>query len=414
MKKLFISLCLFLAISSVSALNFVPDPNKVYNIVESTSNAVIGASGTQPALTDKMDIASQAFHFVSTGETDTYYILNGNSKYLNKVSTNGYDTRFADTISVVGNNSKWVIVGADATSGIRLMMVNNSKYLSSDGTSYGSSLYCDKPVDHSNGLYKLQEATIYTGTPTTVYNETFSAAGVDGTDGAIWTGAPSTLAGASPSKWPGGVDLQTEGDGNMTLVSQWWNLTLKLTTVDAAVIIPDINVAGYSNLQFSIDGYREGGSLAPILYVKVGTGAWVLQSTQGVGNYWNWTTAVTSIKDASGVQLSNVSKISLKISSNESGTTKYYLDNIKVLGRPIITTSLSSESKEVFSVYPNPATNYILTKNAQKVTITDLNGRLVKEAFNAERVDVSSLAKGAYIVKVNVSNITKIGKLIKQ
>jgi len=415
MKKLYLSLYLFLAIPTVFALTFVPDPNKVYNFVESTSNNVIGANGTQPALTDKQDLASQAFHFVSTGETDTYYILNGDSKYLNKVSTNGYDTRFADTISVVGNNSKWVIVGADATTGIRLMMVNNSKYLSSDGTSYGSTLYCDKPVDHSNGLYKVQEATIYTGTPSTVYNEPFSPAGVDGTDGAIWTGAPSTLAGAIPSNWPGGIDLQTTGDGNLTLVSQWWNLRLKLTTDDAAVIIPDINVAGYTNLLFSIDGYREGDGLAPTLEVKVGNGAWVSQATQKVGTYNNWTTAVTSIKDASGIQLSNVSTISLRISSQESGSIKYYFDNIKILGRaPNVPTSLSDKSKNVFSVYPNPATNYILTKNAQKVTIADLNGGIVKEAFNAEKVDVSSLAKGVYIVKVNVAGSTKVGKLIKE
>ena len=411
MKKLLLSICLFLTISTVFAQTFVPDPNKVYNFVESTSNNVIGANGTQPALTDKQDLASQAFHFVSTGETDTYYILNGDSKYLNKVSTNGYDTRFADTISVVGNNSKWVIVGADATTGIRLMMVNNSKYLSSDGISYGSTLYCDKPVDHSNGLYKLQVATIYTGTTTTLYNETFSPTGVD--VNADWTGKPSTLAGGN--KWSAGIDLQTEGDGNMNLVSNSSNLRLKLTSVDAAVIIPDINVAGYTNLLFSIDGYREGDGLAPTLEVKVGNGAWVSQATQKVGTYNNWTTAVTSIKDASGIQLSNVSTISLRISSQESGSIKYYFDNIKILGRaPNVPTSLSDKSKDVFSVYPNPATNYILTKNAQKVTIADLNGGIVKEAFNAEKVDVSSLAKGVYIVKVNVAGSTKVGKLIKE
>jgi hypothetical protein len=412
MKKLFISLCLFLAISSVYAVTFVPDPNKVYNIVQSSSNNVFGASGTSPVLSDKQDLASQAFKFVSTGVTDTtYFLKNGSNMYLNRIKGNGYDTNY-DAVTK-GDSSKWVIVGADAT-GFRLKNVSTQKYLAANVTSYGSNLYCDKGATDGNGLYKLQEATIYTGTPSTVYKETFSAAGVDGTDGAIWTGAPSTLAGANPSKWPGGIDLQTTGDGNMTLVSQWWNLTLKLTTADAAVIIPDINVAGYTNLQFSIDGYREGGSLAPILDVKVGTGAWVSQATQGVGNYWNWTTAVTSIKDASGIQLSNVSKISLRISSNESGTTKYYLDNVKILGRPSVTTSLSSELKEVFSVYPNPATNYILTKNAQKVTITDLNGRLVKEAFNTERVDVSSLAKGAYLVKVNVSGSIQVGKLLKK
>ena len=396
----------------VTAHNFVPDPNKVYNIVESGSNNVVGPSGvgsTQPALTDKQDLASQAFHFVSTGVNDTtYYLLNEDKKYLNKSGTQNWVSILEDTIS--GTNSKWAIVGADAT-GIRLKNINNGSYLAADATSYGSTLWTDKAVDNPRGLYKLQEATIYTGTPTTLYNEPFSPVGVD--VNANWIGAPSTLAGAN--NWSGGIDLQTEGDGNMTLASQWSNLRLKLTSADSAVIIPDINVAGYTNLQFSIDGYREDSPLAPILDVKVGTGDWVSQSTQGVGNYWNWTTAVTSLKDAGGIQLSNVSTISLKISVTDPSTSLYYLDNVKVLGRaPSIPTSLSNKSMDVFSVYPNPATNYILTKNAQKVTIVDLNGRIVKEAINTEKVDVSSLANGAYIVKVKIDNATKIGKLIKE
>jgi len=72
-----------------------------------------------------------------------------------------------------------------------------------------------------------------------------------------------------------------------------------------------------------------------------------------------------------------------------------------------------NSKSEAFSVYPNPASKYILTPNAQTVSILDLNGRIVKEAINSEKVDVSSLAKGAYIVKVKVNNTTKIGKLIK-
>jgi len=50
----------------------------------------------------------------------------------------------------------------------------------------------------------------------------------------------------------------------------------------------------------------------------------------------------------------------------------------------------------------------------KKVSIVDLNGRIVNETLNAEKVDVSSLANGAYIVKVKTNGITKIGKLIKQ
>jgi hypothetical protein len=329
---------------------FVPDPNKIYNIIESNSNNVVGPSSvgsTQPALTDKQDLASQAFSFVSTGETDTYYLKNGSDMYLNRIKGDGWSTNY-DAVTKL-DSSKWVIEGVDATS-IRLKNVSTNGYLAADGLSYGSSLYCNKSNSNGNGLYKLQEATIYSGTPSTVYNETFSPTGVD--VNANWTGLPSTLAGAN--KWSGGIDLQTAGDGNLRLESMWSNLRLKLATTDSAVIINNINVSGYSNLQFSIDGYREGGPLAPTLYVKVGAGAWVLQSTQGVGNYWNWTTAVTSIKDASGIQLSNVSTISLKLSVVDASTTAYRLDNVKILGRPI-----NYEFTGATSTDPTVSTNWL-------------------------------------------------------
>jgi len=91
----------------------------------------------------------------------------------------------------------------------------------------------------------------------------------------------------------------------------------------------------------------------------------------------------------------------------------YYFDDINQ-SASLITTGLTAESNAKLSVYPNPAQNYILTPNAEKVTVMDLNGRIVKESVNVERLDISSLAKGSYIVKMQVNNDTKIGKLIKE
>ncbi|MDD4969401.1 MAG: T9SS type A sorting domain-containing protein [Paludibacter sp.] len=120
------------------------------------------------------------------------------------------------------------------------------------------------------------------------------------------------------------------------------------------------------------------------------------------GNYWGYynIVGVSFDKDLSGGTAAN---------------DVYYFDDMKLSAASgLTTTGLSAEISAKFSVYPNPATNYILTNNAQKVTILDLNGRIVKEAFNTEKVDVSSLAKGAYIVKAQIDNATKIGKLIKK
>jgi hypothetical protein len=112
-----------------------------------------------------------------------------------------------------------------------------------------------------------------------------------------------------------------------------------------------------------------------------------------------------------GATLSPATKINLRI-SYKSGSN-FWIDDMWLSGKST-GTGISNPKSEAFTVYPNPATNHISTPNAQRVTIVDLNGRVVKEAFNTEKVDVRSLAKGAYIVKVKIDNVTKIGKLIKE
>lgn len=112
-----------------------------------------------------------------------------------------------------------------------------------------------------------------------------------------------------------------------------------------------------------------------------------------------------------GAPLAEVNTINLRI-SYKSGT-EFWIDDLWLSGKAL-PSSLSATQAEAFSVYPNPASNYILTPNAAKVTITDLNGRVVKESINASKIDVSSLAKGLYIVKVKNNTETQVGKMIKK
>ncbi len=112
-----------------------------------------------------------------------------------------------------------------------------------------------------------------------------------------------------------------------------------------------------------------------------------------------------------GATLTGATSINLRM-AYKSGT-KFWIDDLWLSGKSV-GTGLFNPKSAAFTVSPNPATDYILTQNAQKVSIMDLNGRIVKEAFNADKVDVSALANGAYIVKVKINDTTKVGKLIKQ
>ena len=97
---------------------------------------------------------------------------------------------------------------------------------------------------------------------------------------------------------------------------------------------------------------------------------------------------------------------------------------------PIITNATATEVIELLNtpqyststvkLYPNPATDklYISTANntdIQKVTIYNLQGRQLLSAENVSAaVDISSLAKGLYIVSVKTENGTTSRKFIKQ
>ncbi|MFT4722682.1 MAG: hypothetical protein ACI897_000760 [Flavobacteriales bacterium] len=84
-----------------------------------------------------------------------------------------------------------------------------------------------------------------------------------------------------------------------------------------------------------------------------------------------------------------------------------------------LVTGVSENAISVFSIYPNPAKTifYIdgLTEG-QKIEIRDTTGRLVSSltvtASNVFAIDVSSLARGAYLVKVLDNSLTTTQKII--
>ncbi len=105
----------------------------------------------------------------------------------------------------------------------------------------------------------------------------------------------------------------------------------------------------------------------------------------------------------------------------------YLYFNFPVITNNYATTvaeeNLSIDDYEVseFSVYPNPAKNYItISSNSSLdlVLIRDINGRLIK-TFNAinqnfeNPLDVSSLTSGLYFIELKFGTTHKTLKFIK-
>lgn len=84
-------------------------------------------------------------------------------------------------------------------------------------------------------------------------------------------------------------------------------------------------------------------------------------------------------------------------------------------------TASTEDFASNFSVYPNPATNVINVSNSadviSDVTITDLNGRTVKQVtvgVNDAQINISDLAQGVYILNATSNGKSFTQKIVKQ
>lgn len=100
---------------------------------------------------------------------------------------------------------------------------------------------------------------------------------------------------------------------------------------------------------------------------------------------------------------------------NYDGMGAIYWDNVKANGEDLAVNDIK---KGAFSVYPNPATDVLKFNTAAKVEsvqIYDLSGKAVSANYADGQVNVSTLAKGVYVVKVkNVDGTTSSSKFIKK
>jgi pectin methylesterase-like acyl-CoA thioesterase len=80
-------------------------------------------------------------------------------------------------------------------------------------------------------------------------------------------------------------------------------------------------------------------------------------------------------------------------------------------------TGIKENSEKLFKIYPNPATSILTLSNFSKnaiISIYDINGNLLLNETAKEKIDVSSLPKGLYSLKIADSKTIKMIKFVKQ
>ncbi len=126
-----------------------------YNVTHLASGYTLGTNGDgYPAVVESATDATQYLHFDTIqGETEVYNIVNGEGEYLHG---SGWTTTWANALN--GTSTQWALSG-DYFSSTRISVLS-SAYIATDGNDAGQRVWCDKAVDHANGLYMLNEAQV--------------------------------------------------------------------------------------------------------------------------------------------------------------------------------------------------------------------------------------------------------------
>ncbi len=186
-----------------------------------------------------------------------------------------------------------------------------------------------------------------------------------------------------------------------------------------------IDLTGYTGVTLGIDYYindtgyegdgtvNEEGSDRMRIYVKDLTNATEIDILNTTGSDINdlaiqgsWQNGLVSLPDGATVQL--VVEV-----RNNSGSEVLYLDHIVIDG----ILGLGNNNKNTFSVYPNPANNFVNITSQfsgdKNIAIYDILGKqVINTTISSDRLNISELTSGVYMMTISQNGVSSTKKLV--
>ena len=219
------------------------------------------------------------------------------------------------------------------------------------------------------------------------------------------------------TEFTGDVTAYTDGVHGYGIGDADGNYILEFDTVD---------LTGYTGVTLTIDYYvnetgyegdgteNSSGSDRLRIYVKDLTNATEIDILNTEGSDINdlliegaWINGSANLVDGSTVQL-------VVESRTNSGSETLYLDNLVIDG----TLGANDLNESQFSIFPNPATQgYVnissqLNGDKEVVVYNVLGKQVINSTIANERLNISGLSSGIYIIKVTQDNISTTKKLV--
>ncbi len=118
------------------------------------------------------------------------------------------------------------------------------------------------------------------------------------------------------------------------------------------------------------------------------------------------------------VKETNISNLNNEITEVDFSFDNYgsgfIVDNINIID--LENLKLNEYNNTETSIYPNPTTDYININSSEKnntIKITDLTGKEIFNGINTNKINVTHLTKGIYLINIKTDNSESIQKFIK-
>lgn len=186
-----------------------------------------------------------------------------------------------------------------------------------------------------------------------------------------------------------------------------------------------LDLAGYSGVTLTLDyyvnetGYEGDGTLNELgsdrmrIYVKDLTNASEIDILDTTGSDIN-DLGIEGVWQNGSVNIPNGVTIQLVVEVRcNSGSETLYLDNLVVDG----ILGLGDNNQNEFSVYPNPAKGYVnISSNVsgdKNIAIYNVLGKqVINTVISSERLNISNLNSGVYIMKISQNGVSSTKKLV--
>lgn len=177
-------------------------------------------------------------------------------------------------------------------------------------------------------------------------------------------------------------------------------------------IIEGINTSNFTNLTMSFGQQKSTNASSNELTVEVssdGANWTMLNYTRATGNS-SW-----ALINPTGT-IPSTANLRIKFTNPTTSNAGFRVDDVKLLGTST-NLSIESTSKDSFKLYPTLVSDGIIyisssTNKMMNVKIYDQTSKLVMSTQTQKNVNVSTLEKGIYILKVEENGISTSKKFI--